>query len=216
MSKLINLIPNSSFEEFEYINGGTRPNTIQIKDWTISSEDQINGMDAYTGGYSMSLKESNAQGGASLMGTLNVYNPKHRYYFRMYHKGFNKVSETFTMTLMKSLLLSIKSYSINTNNDDEWHMFSTIIDPISSTANPYEKPAIWFKQSTNNSGKRVLIDSILLIDLTETFGVGYEPSNDWCDKNIPYFEKEGVLKCVDGTGSIAAVAKKIDSLLSVK
>ena len=33
---------------------------------------------------------------------------------------------------------------------------------------------------------------------------------------IPYFEKEGVLKCVDGTGSIAAVAKKIDSLLSIK
>ena len=33
---------------------------------------------------------------------------------------------------------------------------------------------------------------------------------------IPYFEKEGVLKCVDGTGSISAVAKKIDSLLSVR
>jgi len=32
---------------------------------------------------------------------------------------------------------------------------------------------------------------------------------------IPYFEKEGVLKCVDGTGSIEAVANKIDSLLSV-
>ena len=33
---------------------------------------------------------------------------------------------------------------------------------------------------------------------------------------IPYFEKEGLLKCVDGTGSIEAVAKKIDSLLGIK
>ena len=32
----------------------------------------------------------------------------------------------------------------------------------------------------------------------------------------PYFEKEGLLKCVDGTGSIEAVAKKIDSLLGIK
>lgn len=32
---------------------------------------------------------------------------------------------------------------------------------------------------------------------------------------IPYFEKEGLLRCVDGTGAIEAVAKKIDSLLAV-
>ena len=32
---------------------------------------------------------------------------------------------------------------------------------------------------------------------------------------IPYFEKEGLLRCVDGTGSIAAVSKKIDSLLGI-
>ena len=32
---------------------------------------------------------------------------------------------------------------------------------------------------------------------------------------IPYFEKKGLLRCVDGTGSIDAVAKKIDTLLAV-
>ena len=32
---------------------------------------------------------------------------------------------------------------------------------------------------------------------------------------IPYFEQKGLLKCVDGTGAIPAVAKKIDDLLSV-
>lgn len=32
---------------------------------------------------------------------------------------------------------------------------------------------------------------------------------------IPYFEKKGLLRCVDGTGSIEAVANKIDALLAV-
>lgn len=32
---------------------------------------------------------------------------------------------------------------------------------------------------------------------------------------IPYFEQQGKLLCVDGTGSIDAVAKKIDNLLAV-
>ena len=32
---------------------------------------------------------------------------------------------------------------------------------------------------------------------------------------IPFFEKKGLLRCVDGTGSISAVAQKIDDLLAV-
>lgn len=32
---------------------------------------------------------------------------------------------------------------------------------------------------------------------------------------IPYFEQKGLLRCVDGTGAIEAVSKKIDSLLAV-
>jgi hypothetical protein len=30
-------------------------------------------------------------------------------------------------------------------------------------------------------------DGIMLIDLTEAFGAGNEPSVSWCDANIPYF-----------------------------
>lgn len=32
---------------------------------------------------------------------------------------------------------------------------------------------------------------------------------------IPYFEKKGVLRCVDGTGTIDAVAKKVDAVLGL-
>lgn len=33
---------------------------------------------------------------------------------------------------------------------------------------------------------------------------------------IPYFEKQGLLRCVDGTGTIEAVSKKIDNVLGIE
>ena len=36
-------------------------------------------------------------------------------------------------------------------------------------------------------------DDALVIDLTETFGAGNEPSKEWCDANIPFFEGTKVL-----------------------
>jgi hypothetical protein len=32
------------------------------------------------------------------------------------------------------------------------------------------------------------LDGIMVIDLTKHFGVGNEPTKEWCDANIPYFE----------------------------
>ena len=31
-------------------------------------------------------------------------------------------------------------------------------------------------------------DGLMLIDLTEAFGSGNEPSKEWCDANINYFD----------------------------
>ena len=31
-------------------------------------------------------------------------------------------------------------------------------------------------------------DGLLLIDLTAAFGAGNEPSKEWCDENIDYFD----------------------------
>jgi hypothetical protein len=30
-------------------------------------------------------------------------------------------------------------------------------------------------------------NGLMLVDLTESFGAGKEPTKEWCDKNIPYF-----------------------------
>lgn len=36
--------------------------------------------------------------------------------------------------------------------------------------------------------KIMYIDGIMLIDLTSAFGAGNEPTREWCDENIPFFE----------------------------
>ena len=43
-----------------------------------------------------------------------------------------------------------------------------------------------------NSGA-MWFDGIMLIDLTEAFGLGFEPTKAWCDENIPYFTGEKVI-----------------------
>lgn len=32
------------------------------------------------------------------------------------------------------------------------------------------------------------VDAVMLIDLTEAFGSGNEPTKEWCDENISYFD----------------------------
>ena len=47
-----------------------------------------------------------------------------------------------------------------------------------------------FRLDYNNSGTSgytMCFDGLIIIDLTEAFGVGEEPTKAWCDANIPYF-----------------------------
>ena len=41
---------------------------------------------------------------------------------------------------------------------------------------------------TVNPKANLWSDGLMINDLTESFGVGKEPSKEWCDKNIPFFE----------------------------
>lgn len=52
----------------------------------------------------------------------------------------------------------------------------------------YTAGAFRFDFESMASGQICYLDNMMLIDLTETFGAGYEPSKKWCDENIPFFE----------------------------
>ena len=52
--------------------------------------------------------------------------------------------------------------------------------------------------NSQTSGYTMQFDGLVIIDLTECFGAGKEPTQAWCDANIPYFR--GTMK-VDSSGS---------------
>lgn len=49
-----------------------------------------------------------------------------------------------------------------------------------------------FRLDFDNSGTSgtMCFDGLVIIDLTKCFGAGYEPTQAWCDANIPYFQGE--------------------------
>lgn len=68
---------------------------------------------------------------------------------------------------------------------------------IPNVTNGYKKLSGIFNASTNNTeiwfggdtaGSKAYFDGYLLVDLTETFGAGNEPSKEWCDENIEWFD----------------------------
>lgn len=66
---------------------------------------------------------------------------------------------------------------------NQWNMLSTVVDRSSFSDGSYQ-----FRVDYNNQGSTAYMwfDGLMLIDLTDTFGSGNEPSKDWCDANINF------------------------------
>lgn len=67
----------------------------------------------------------------------------------------------------------------------QWNMYSLRIGRSSFTNGSYP---LRFDFDNRQNASTVYYDGGMLIDLTTTFGAGKEPSKEWCDKNIPFFE----------------------------
>jgi hypothetical protein len=57
--------------------------------------------------------------------------------------------------------------------------------------------AIYVRPGNSGSGNpdlfSIAFTKPVFVDLTEAFGEGREPTKDWCDANIPFFEESGAL-----------------------
>ena len=129
------------------------------------------------------------------LGYFDFYND-HIYYFSGYF-------DIVTLTCNNNPYVFFESYIWL---DDNWGESQWYLEKFNnySTTNGWEK---WsFRSVENVDGTDVPImlgvfdnqfatlnveayfDSFVLIDLTETFGVGNEPELEWCDENINYFD----------------------------
>ncbi|MBE6161808.1 MAG: hypothetical protein E7158_06290 [Firmicutes bacterium] len=52
--------------------------------------------------------------------------------------------------------------------------------------NSYNK--VFEKRKKEHHRNKTYVDGIGMVDLTEAFGAGNEPTQQWCDENIEYFD----------------------------
>jgi len=66
------------------------------------------------------------------------------------------------------------------NTNGAWVLASTVVTMPETVVNPAGDVCIWV---TKDQGV-IVASRFILVDLTETFGAGNEPSKEWCDQNI--------------------------------
>lgn len=89
--------------------------------------------------------------------------------------------------------------------DNQWHTYSDIL------SFPYVAGENWTLRSfTVNGSQTVYRQRHMIIDLTAAFGAGNEPTKDWCDRCIPFFEGTiGIISAASGYVGIGGAAKKL-------
>ena len=126
--------------------------------------------------------------------TTNVSYP--RVYLSSYKNGVAEV--------VYSNLMSIDGKIGTELNDGEWHTVSyRAVTYNIDTQNYWDYFRIAFGISASTINDEMDIKEVFLVNLTETFGRGNEPSKEWCDENLTnYADKIAITTC-------KGVAKKI-------
>lgn len=175
-----NMITNSGFED-------------DINSWNLTnSVAQISSVETTkkSGNNSLNFVTDSSD---SLYQTISL-TKNHKYYMSEYIYLTNKLeSTTSDLSQLNSIsnigLIGIisdytdNSYSLlNEINNKKWSKIDKLFTVSSSTSTKYYSI---YTTSANN----IYADSIVLVDLTTTFGSGNEPDLEWCKKNIKYFEE---------------------------
>ena len=108
---------------------------------------------------------------------VNLKN-NHLYYYSMYVSTSSVADQLFKMDIFHKGSSLIEE---NINSSDGWKKFSNAY--LSDTSEDTTISINYTEVSED-----VFVDGIIFIDLTQAFGEGNEPSKEWCDTNIDYFD----------------------------
>ena len=121
--------------------------------------------------------------------TINESNSDHKFYVQYW--GYQETRTNGSTQVYWPLIESPMAVEVGTNTNrnmslgpaGQWNMYSFYdnrlsVQNISAINN--------FRIDFDNAGNAgtIWIDDVLLLDLTEIFGAGNEPSKEWCDQNI--------------------------------
>lgn len=105
--------------------------------------------------------------------------PAHKYYVRVetYQEEATGSTDIYWPIAEPSMLAG------QSGPAGQWNICSTVVDRSSFAAGSYE---MRIDYNNANTAGIMWFDGLMLVDLTDAFGAGYEPTAAWCDTNIPF------------------------------
>lgn len=162
---LESIIPNGSFELDSGWNGA------------VYSTEQ-----AFVGARSSALGPGTT---VNTSGPVKTPKSGHLYYGRSYIKSDGDISPAdcrFELYAGDGPGLNFV-FAWNQGNFPGWTMQSSIVRADSVAGQSYI-----IRNFVVDAKSQCWTDGLMIVDLTEAFGAGNEPTKEWCDTNIPYFD----------------------------
>lgn len=172
-------------------NGGLVPEQLEVENLVTDSNFESESVfsstsDSYFGSRSLKLS------GTSVAEIPLRIQPivGHKYYARQYYKSNGNVGAADCRFELYAGDGAGLNWVFGYNNDatTEWSMVSGICSTDVLNGSNYR-----IRTFVVNASGTVWVDGVMLIDLTDTFGAGNEPTVEWCDENIPYTERVSFL-----------------------
>lgn len=109
-------------------------------------------------------------------------NPSHLYYVRVY--GWQDIKTTCSIGFYWPVAEPNFREGISPGSAGQWNLYSAVNDRNQFATGSY--PLRLDFNNLRNAGT-MYYDAPMLIDLTETFGTGKEPTQAWMDTYVPFF-----------------------------
>ena len=175
---ITNMIKNGDFEK-------------DAANWELSGA-SITSDEKYSGGKSLMLSpNTTAMSTQTLSSTAPVLN--HKYYGSIMYKTVSGLTaadnrfEWYNTDNSDALMV----FANKKDTQGKWERLSGI-GQITSTS--YLDKSWYVRNFMVNATTNSYVDEVMIVDLTETFGAGNEPTKEWCDENINYFEGTTIIK----------------------
>ena len=186
---ITNMIKNGNFEK-------------DAANWALSGA-SITSDEKYSGEKSLMLSpNTTAMSTQTLSSTAPVLN--HKYYGSIMYKTASGLTaadnrfEWYNTDNSDALMV----FANKKDTQGKWERLSGI-GQITSTS--YLDKSWYVRNFMVNATTNSYVDEVMIVDLTETFGAGNEPTKEWCDGNINYFEGTTIIK-VEPKGTDTLIA----------
>lgn len=181
--RLVNLVTNGSFETGDFTG------------WESVRDTQTVGSDLCVYGQN-SCKFSGNLGAYSwtYCKLLEPYHPKHIYYQQAYYKTdvatswgmFTTASGSADGTMSHNV--SVVHNSVVPNENFKMISLYTTAPSDANSVDGLVANMLIYGCGSTASGGTTYWDGVTVIDLTDCFGSGNEPTKEWCDEHISWFE----------------------------